>query len=63
MLQTQILPRPTDGEEKNPKGSLVGMLCVNSAGQVMEQGVMMHQQHQPWVVPPEVLADGTQNTR
>lgn len=53
----------TGGEEENPKGLLVGMSCVNSVGQVMEQGVMMHQQHQPWEVPPEVLADGTQSAR
>lgn len=55
---------PTDSEEEtNQKGSLVGVLCANSVGQVMERGVMMHQQHQPWVVPPEVAADGTQSIR
>lgn len=56
-------PPPTGGEEKNPKGSLVAVLCVNSVGQVMEQGVMLRQQHQPWVVPPDVLADGTKSAR
>lgn len=29
----------------------------------MEQGVMMHQQHQPWVVPPAEVADGTHDWR
>lgn len=42
--------------------SLAAVLCVNSVGQVMEQGVMMHRQHHPWVVPPEILADGTRCT-
>lgn len=49
-----------DSQEKEYlKGSLVSVLCGNSVGQVMEQGVMMHQQHQPWVAPPAVAADGT----
>lgn len=43
-----------------PIGSLVSVLGGNSVGQVMEQGVMMHQQHQPWVAPPAEVADGTQ---
>lgn len=29
-------------EEEYLKGSLVSVLCGNSVGQVMEQGVMMH---------------------
>lgn len=45
-------PPPTAGEEeeeerKDGTASRVGTPCVNRAGQVMEQGVMMHQQHQP----------------
>lgn len=46
-----------------PIGSLVSALCGNSVGQVMEQGVMMHQQHQPWVAPPAEAADGTHDWR
>lgn len=44
-------------------GSLVSVLCGNSVGQVMEQGVMMHQQHQPWVASPAEVADGTHDWR
>lgn len=53
-----------DSKEKvYPIGSLVSVLCGNSVGQVMEQGVMMHQQHQPWVAPPAEVADGTHDWR
>lgn len=50
-------------EREYPVGSLVSVLCGNSVGQVMEQGVMMHQQHQPWVAPPAEVADGTHDWR
>ena len=50
-------------EKVYPSGSLVSALCGNSVGQVMEQGVMMHQQHQPWVAPPAEAADGTHDWR
>lgn len=46
-----------------PMGSLISVLCSNSVGQVMEQGVMMHQQHQSWVAPPAEVADGTYDWR
>lgn len=56
---------PTRDSQKKvyPKGSLVSVWGGNSMGQVMEQGVMMHQQHQPWVAPPAEVADGTQEWR
>lgn len=44
-------------------GSLVSASCGNSMGQVMEKGVMMHQQHQPLVAPPAEAADGTHDWR
>lgn len=44
-------------------GSLVSASCGNSVGQVMEKGVMMHQQHQPLVAPPAEAADGTHDWR
>lgn len=53
-----------DSQEKvYPIASLFSVLCGNSMGQVMRQGVMMHQQHQPWVAPPAAAADGTQDWR
>lgn len=58
------IPTPRDSQKKvYPIGSLVSVLCGNSVGQVMEQGVMMHQQHQPWVAPPAEVADGTHDWR
>lgn len=50
-------------EKVYPLGSLVSVLCGNSMGQVIEKGVMMHQQHQPLVVPPAEVADGTYDWR
>lgn len=44
-------------------GSLVRASCGNSLGQVMEKGVMMHQQQQPLVAPPAEAADGTHDWR
>lgn len=58
--QTLVHTR-TQTQRWSPKGSLVSTSCDNSVGQVIEQGVMMHQQHQPWVAPPAAIADGTYN--
>lgn len=61
--KTQAHSQKDSQDKVYPGGSLVSVLCGNSVGQVMEQGVMMHQQHQPWVAPPAEVADGTHDWR